>query len=321
MISVVIPVYNGEKYIKRCIESVFKQTYSEIEVIVINDGSEDSTESICREFQCHENFRICSFENHGVSWARNKGIEYARGEYIIFIDADDTLNEQMFQKMIEVSSNADLVICGIKCIDHCNATEKHNNIGDGTYNISDYLEQLSHSDINMFFGGPYNKLYKRKTIEEKRILFEVSQSFMEDLCFNLDYLAYCDTVYVLSECLYEYHKNDNENSLCEISFSPKVKDDEFLAYVLNTYEHYKSLLLVHGCENDYRVLCHLWYLFLLKVRLGKNLSSKIKINYAKSRLRNHKEIYNIRKMKAKTIQDWKRIIISTTFLGLCRYFK
>ena len=108
MISVIIPVYNGEKYISECIESVLKQTFRDFEIIVINDGSTDNTAEICRKFK---NIRYFYQENKGVSKAREKGLQVSKGEYITFIDSDDTIKSDFLETMLCEMENCDIVCC------------------------------------------------------------------------------------------------------------------------------------------------------------------------------------------------------------------
>ena len=120
MLSVVIPAYNVEKYIERCITSVLKQKLKDIEIIVIDDGSKDKTADICKKLsQDNKNIIFKRVENGGCSAARNLGISMAKGKYIAFLDSDDWVEEDMYLNMVkELEKNqADIVICGIKKID------------------------------------------------------------------------------------------------------------------------------------------------------------------------------------------------------------
>ena len=91
LISVIIPVYNGEKYIKRCVDSILSQSYDNYEIIIINDGSSDKTLSVLREYRAYSNISIYNNRNHGVSYSRNYGMRHSNGDYIIFVDADDVM--------------------------------------------------------------------------------------------------------------------------------------------------------------------------------------------------------------------------------------
>ena len=115
MISVIIPVYNSEKYLKAAIQSVIEQDYRDIEMILVNDGSTDDSLSICKQLQSNDSrIHIINQENSGVSAARNNGIRHAHGEYLIFIDADDLMDKDMLSVLYEkaIETDADIVSCG-----------------------------------------------------------------------------------------------------------------------------------------------------------------------------------------------------------------
>ena len=115
LISIVIPVYNVEKYIKECIESVINQTYKNLEIILVNDGSTDLSRTICEEYEKKDNrIKIIDKENGGLADARNKGLEYINGELVTFIDSDDYIKEDMIETLLNnlIKENADVSICG-----------------------------------------------------------------------------------------------------------------------------------------------------------------------------------------------------------------
>ena len=119
MISVIVPVYNSEKYLKACIDSIIKQTYTDLEIICVNDGSTDGSLEILREFACMDSRVVVhSQENHGVSTARNVGLKFAHGEFVSFIDSDDEMELDMYELLIQTQNEyqADIVHCGYKRI-------------------------------------------------------------------------------------------------------------------------------------------------------------------------------------------------------------
>ena len=114
LISVIVPIYNAEQYIDRCIKSILKQTYSNLEVLLIDDGSSDGSSSICKQYELSDN-RVHYYHQHnsGVSAARNKGLDIAKGEYIGFCDADDWIESDMYEVLYSMinSSQSDIAIC------------------------------------------------------------------------------------------------------------------------------------------------------------------------------------------------------------------
>lgn len=121
LITVIIPVYNVKSYLSKCIESVKKQSYKNLEIILVDDGSDDGSFSICKEFSKKDSrIKLYRTENLGLSHARNVGLDHASGEYIVFVDSDDYIYEDMVKTMISKSENADLVICNYEKISDSN---------------------------------------------------------------------------------------------------------------------------------------------------------------------------------------------------------
>ena len=167
-VSIIIPVYNVEKYITKTIESVINQTYSDIEVILIDDGSEDSSGSICDEYAKNDDrIKVFHQENLGVSQARNKGIDISTGDYILFIDSDDYVSNDYIEALINgaIKTNADVCCCGYTCITK-----------EDRYEHNDYpecLEATREVFLNCLFSGTggtvCSKLYRSEIIKENSI--------------------------------------------------------------------------------------------------------------------------------------------------------
>ena len=118
-VSIIIPIYNAEQYLGQTLSSVIRQTYHNIEILLINDGSTDGSLRICRNYeQLDQRIRIINIDNHGVSHARNKGIQEATGDYIQFVDSDDTISTHMTERLVDtlISYDTDMVICGIRSV-------------------------------------------------------------------------------------------------------------------------------------------------------------------------------------------------------------
>lgn len=221
IVSVIIPVYQAEKYVVRCVESVINQTYKKLEVIMIDDGSEDNSLEICNEF-AKKDSRIQIFHqtNMGVAAARNKGLDYAGGEYIYFLDSDDWIDKNTLADMVYSleENNSDLCICGFHYIDgqkeqeHCFTGEfqvKRNVF------MSDYFWKL-YEDTILFNIG--TKLYRRSLIEENRLRFHADMVIYEDIRFCLEYLDKAESVYLRGKPYYNYF----QGNMVSITHSYKV---------------------------------------------------------------------------------------------------
>ena len=209
MISVIVPIYNAEKYLHRCINRILAQDYTDFELLLIDDGSIDNSATICDEFAKYDNrIRVFHKENGGVSSARNWGLDKAIGEYIMFVDSDDYMMSGMLEVMLSTldSKKADLVVCG--------TTETGGGywrpIADVDYSINQLKENfvsLLHTEL---LSPPWNKIYKKEIIGSNR--FSEDISFGEDLLFNIQNLEKCENISLIKESPF-YHEKENENSL------------------------------------------------------------------------------------------------------------
>lgn len=204
LISIITPVYNGEKYIERCIKSVQAQSYKDIEHIVVDDGSQDTTKKICEKY--NDKIIFISKENEGVSKARNTALNCANGEYVLFVDADDWLEVDMCELLIkEIEKKmCDIVVCG------------YNNYYENSGKNEPILLKFNESAQNSFtelisdettnFGGfPWNKLIRRDVITHS---FDESIHYYENLLFFLENCKDNIRFSTVNKCLYNYCIND-----------------------------------------------------------------------------------------------------------------
>lgn len=228
LISIIIPVYNAEKYINRCIKSIVNQSYQELEIIVVNDGSTDDSLSICATLAMQDNrIKVISQDNGGVSKARNTGLRLAKGEYVMFLDSDDYMLPGMCKTMLDVlhSKQADCVICGIQ--------EPEGGLWCPQRNI-DYstLEDFKRDfiyQLNTELLSPcWNKIFKRKLITN---LFNDNISFGEDLIFDLEYLNNCTRLSFITTPLV-YHEKQVAGSLVTMTGLQRLMDIEKIHQVI-----------------------------------------------------------------------------------------
>ncbi len=205
MISIIVPVYNRENKVGSCIASILNQTYTDLELILVDDGSTDNSVAVCEEYAKQDKrIRIIQKENGGVSSARNCGIKEARGEYVQFVDSDDTIDKEMTQKLYETIQKtcADEVICGFFEI-HSKAMENVIRIPqkECVTAVSNMEIEVEHLIQNCLIQSCWNKLYRKEKIKE---FFSEDYSYGEDLLFNLAYLKNIETVAFIPKAYYEY---------------------------------------------------------------------------------------------------------------------
>lgn len=209
--SIIIPVYNAEKYIDSCLSSIIKQSYKNYEIIVIDDGSTDRTLDICQRYKKNNtdiNIIVYHQENTGVSAARNRGIKLATGKYIIFVDADDEINEKMlciYDKYVDLY-DADLIFCGYE---EYNLDFEKSKLYSVDNNWIGTKEEFLMSKFDELFykwmvHSPWNKVFKSKIIKQNMIKFNEEYSIYEDVNFVLDNLNNVNSIVVLSDILYTY---------------------------------------------------------------------------------------------------------------------
>lgn len=217
LVSIIIPFYNGEKYIERCIKSILNQTYKKIEIIFINDGSNDRSIEKIKKYK-DERIRLYNQEKKGVSVARNFGMKHANGEYLAFMDVDDELDEKYIEKFVETikKENVDIVICNYNEI----YSDKHkkeillpwkNEIIRKEVIKNELIPRMiaTQNDEEEIRGLVWRTFTKKKLIELNNIKFIENIKIAEDLLFVIQLYNKADAIFILEDCLYNYYKNYN----------------------------------------------------------------------------------------------------------------
>ena len=218
LISVVIPVYNAELLLEKCLDSILTQEYRPLEIVIVNDGSTDKSSEICKKYRdSYEGIIYIEQENRGVSAARNRGLQETRGEYITFIDSDDSIATGYFQVLYEnmIREHADLSLVSISD-SHGRKMCVENAVVDFQQNMTDAFGDLNTSFL---LYGPCATLYRSDIIKKYNIKFPLSLSYGEDLIFNCKYLNAVNRIICDKRILY-YYCRDNQQSL-----SQKIRPD------------------------------------------------------------------------------------------------
>ena len=204
-VSLIIPVYNVEKYLRDCLDSIVKQNFTDFEAILIDDGATDTSGAICDEYaKKDDRFIVCHKENGGVSTARNKGLELSRASYVAFIDSDDSLRPDYVKNLYNAITDGDydLVVCGYwldrgklsKQVKFENAVCVED-VRKGNATVTKLFTM-------QLLGSPVNKIYKKEKIS---LLFDPAlTSIAEDLMFNLNFLSGIKKFKVIPDVLYNY---------------------------------------------------------------------------------------------------------------------
>jgi len=218
-VSIVVPVYNVERYLERCVKSLLNQTYKNVEIILVDDGSTDSSPQLCKSLtKLHSNIKCIHKNNNGLGMARNTGIDIATGDFVIFIDSDDWCDQNLIEKLIDYSEkySASTVISGLKRVDSIGTVKKIENHYEeecfrGEQVKRNFLPRIigrSPQKRDSFAVSACAVLYSLTLIRENKLRFESEREYMaEDLLFNIDYFTVADSVCVAPLYGYNYFMN------------------------------------------------------------------------------------------------------------------
>lgn len=240
-VSVILPIYNAEKYLEECVDSILNQTYSNLQIILVNDGSKDNSWKICQKLKSKDSrIEIFSQKNSGVSVARNKGLDIADGKWIMFVDPDDILDIKIIQELLsKMNDQIDIVACSCYGFFDKNNKEiahffKGNQLFKSNNKIDLFLQLMNVSykqsgNIFTAIGVPWGKIYRRSFIEKYKLRFDPKLRRMQDNIFNMYSFYYSRSVFYLDKPLYFYRldhiKKYNKKNLQNIKqiYMPVIK--------------------------------------------------------------------------------------------------
>ena len=221
-VSIIVPIYNGEAYLERCVQSLVNQTYSDIEIILINDGSTDKTHEICERYaELEKRIVYIKKKNTGVSDTRNYGIRRSTGDYILFVDSDDYIGKETVEKLMDFSNDATLVSVGHYDVVSENAIE--NKYKKNKYSGNEIIDKIVSSEIKGITCGYLFKKSKLKNME-----FDTNSSYLEDMLFLISFLknnVYKKIVYLecSTECADYYYHHDKSVTISKSNIIEKGK--------------------------------------------------------------------------------------------------
>lgn len=229
LVSVVVPLYNNANFIKRCLDSLAEQTYSYIEVLIINDGSNDNSSRKCERFieMGHKNFFLINQKNRGVSNARNTGIKKANGKYLTFVDADDFVLKNYVEELVRgiTSENADMSILGFNYMN-----EKRSVIFASKGPSKIYKKKVEAMEDTFgkkgFLGVVWGKLFVSTIIKNSNLLFDETIRIYEDHLFCINYMQKISKIVYRNQKLYMYMEHENS------AVHKKVEYEDARAYIM-----------------------------------------------------------------------------------------
>ena len=272
MVSVIVPVYNTEKYLNKCIQSILLQTYKDFELILVDDGSTDQSLMICNDYARNASkVKVFSQKNGGQNAAIKKGIENCNGDLICFVDSDDWIEHNMLYRFVQMHEkyNADCVICRT-CRDNELSMPSQQAMKKEIYCLKDIYECIYPSMFCSIDKGKertvsyarIGKLYKKETLKKVIPYMDETVRHGEDSLLSLPYVLMCNNICYINDVLYHYRRNEGSISYSKRNtFEEQIKVVEILkkaAIELSEYDfsnQFKGMLLI-ACLNQYHYIVH-----------------------------------------------------------------
>ncbi|MCD8077273.1 MAG: glycosyltransferase [Lachnospiraceae bacterium] len=244
LVSIIVPVYNIKKYLRRCADSLIGQDYENLEILFIDDGSTDGSESILDEYQRQDpRVRVIHQENAGVSASRNRGLDLARGEYIQFADSDDWLPVDATRQLVSAAQeqSCDLVIADFYRVAGSRMSQKGDIDEDEVMTRMEFAAHMIENPADFYYGVLWNKLFRRSIIERYHLRMDDEISWCEDFLFNLEYIRYAESFYAIQTPVYYYFKRKNSLVSQGASLSNTIRMkitvfDYYSAFYRDVYE-------------------------------------------------------------------------------------
>lgn len=281
-VSIIIPIYRAEKYIEKCIDSVLAQTYKDLEIILVDDGSPDGCGAICDAYSRRDSrIKVIHKKNEGVSMARNAGLSKVTGSYVQFVDSDDSLKPNMTEVLVEniERQQADLVVCGF--YEENRNYSKVSKPGDepGIYEQTQFLENITKNPYSFHYGVLWNKLFRADLLKEK-ICFSSDMDFGEDFIFNLHYLQYAKKIVVIEEPLYSYVRY-NTDSLMYIQAEGKADAEKYRTYLNKRLQIFQKYREFYINMDLYRTNKNQINAYLLKVYVSEKMEIRLSLPFSR----------------------------------------
>ena len=248
MVSVIVPVYNAEEFLERCVESILNQEYKELELILVNDGSQDSSGDICRKYEEKDSrVRVFSKENTGVSDSRNLAISHAAGKYLQFVDSDDWLAPDATRLLVRKAeeTGCDLVIADFYRVSGDRVLPKGDIEEESVMSLEEFAAHMMENPADFYYGVLWNKLYRREVVEQYHLRMDQEIDWCEDFMFNLEYMRHAETICALRTPVYYYLKR--KGSLV----SQGMNISKIVRMKLMVFEYYNNFYKHILDEEDY----------------------------------------------------------------------
>ena len=247
-VSIIVPVYNAEKKLERCVDSILGQEFTDIELILADDGSTDSSGSICDAYAKRDpRVHVIHKPNSGVSSTRNCAMDAAQGTYIQFLDSDDWITPDATKLLVRgiEENSCDMVIADFYRVIGSRVARKSDIDSEDVITREQYADLMMESPSDFYWGVVWNKLYKRSIIESHHICMDPSISWCEDFIFNMEYVLHTARIYPLHVPIYYYEKTRGSLATQGVSLANTIR------MKINVIEYYKNFYKEIMDEDDY----------------------------------------------------------------------
>lgn len=248
MVSIIVPIYNAEQYLRRCVDSILNQEYTDYELLLVNDGSTDASGDICEEYGDQDpRVIVIQKENTGVSDSRNRALDRARGKYLQFLDSDDWITPDATRLFVRAAEEygCDMVISDFYRVVGERLSPKGDIEEEGVLTREEFAAHMMENPADFYYGVLWNKLYRRDIVEEHNLRMDTDINWCEDFMFNLEYIRYAKVFYALHAPIYYYVKRKGSLASQGINISKTVK------MKLNVFEYYNNFYKHVLEEEDY----------------------------------------------------------------------
>ena len=272
LVSIIVPVYNAQNQIARCVESIRRQSYSNLEILLLNDGSQDVSLEVCQAYaRIDPRILLVDKDNSGVSATRNLGLRLAKGDYLQFVDSDDYLTEEATRLLVEAAlrSQADMVIAPYYRMRYQDPAQEekprrffskkapvcevYSFLKPGVYDKKAFARHLMDQPASFYYGVLWNKLYRRQIVSDHDIFCDTQLDWSEDFLFNLEYIRYAERFCSIETPVYYYMKTPG--SLCATKINVKSVVETKMALFAYYKELYESMGLYE--ENKMQIYKYL----------------------------------------------------------------
>jgi glycosyltransferase involved in cell wall biosynthesis/DNA-binding MarR family transcriptional regulator len=247
-VSIIVPVYNAEKTLRRCVESVLDQEYTDFELLLVDDGSQDGSAAICDEYAARDvRVKVTHQENSGVSATRNLALEQAQGTYLQFLDSDDWITSDATSSLVRSAEahQCDLVVADFYRVVGKRLSHKGDISEDAVLSREEYAAHMMKDPADFYYGVLWNKLYRRDIVAKYQLRMDPEISWCEDFMFNLEYIRHAERFYALQIPIYYYVKTKGSLATSNITLSKTIK------MKLTVFEYYQKFFKSVFDEEEY----------------------------------------------------------------------